>query len=71
MTTKLAELATYIKCVHIRRDGSRWIADLEMKQGSDWTGFYVGPTKRALIQHMEAVVGSPLQFGTDLYIAWF
>jgi len=65
------ELASLIKFVNIRRDGKWWIADLEMEQGPKWLGYYAGRTKQALVQHMEAVVGHPLQFGSDRYTAWF
>jgi hypothetical protein len=64
------KLATMIRFINFRRDGQRWIIDLELEDGHTWMGWGVTRTKREAIQHIEAVVGQPVQFGSDRNVGW-
>lgn len=64
------ELATMIRFIHFRRDGRRWIADLELEDGHTWMGWAVMSSKRKITEHIQSVVGRPVQFGPDKMTGW-
>ena len=64
------QLATLIRFIHFRRDGARWIADLELEIGHTWMGWYEAKTKRAVLENIKAVTGRDVQFGSDPHTGW-
>jgi hypothetical protein len=64
------KLATMIRFIHFRRDGSRWLVDLELEDGHTWMGWFNAKTKKSAVAHIESMVARPVQFGSDRNVGW-
>lgn len=60
----------FIRFLHFRRDGSRWIVDIEFENNTKWLGWFEGKTKKSAIQNIVAVTGHTPVFASDGRTAW-
>lgn len=73
MTTQIPhkiQFATLVRFIKFRKDGGTWIVDIDFEDGHAWLGWYTAKTKRAALQHIKAVTGYDVQFGTDKRVGW-